>query len=76
MSDKGCCYKCEDRKVYKEGDRFVSCHSTCERWEKQQKQKAKKNALVKKQKQKDNICKGYANDCKNKNDKWKRGHKK
>lgn len=71
---KGCCYKCEERKVYQEGNKTVTCHSTCERWKEQKEKNEKKKALIQKQKDKENICKSYANDSKCRTDKWKRYH--
>lgn len=73
--DKGCCYKCEKRAVYKDGDKIVTCHSTCERWKEQKEKNEKKKALIQKQKDKDSICKSYANDSKNKVLKRKRSHR-
>ena len=58
MSVYDCCYHCEKRKIFFNGEQVVSCHSTC----KEYKDAVEENKGVKAKKKADSDVLGYLSD--------------
>jgi hypothetical protein len=65
---------CPKRYVRKEGDKIVSCRTSCEDWEKIVAKNESKKQIIRQQKNAESIYKAYASDGSKKTQKRKRNH--
>ena len=66
MNKIKCCHGCTERAVWKDDEKTMNCHSTCERYKAESEALHERNELIHKKKEKDNITNGYCCDVKSK----------
>lgn len=61
-----CCHGCTERAVWKDGEKIMTCHSTCKDYIKESNALKERNEMIHQKKVNENITNGYCCDVKSK----------
>ena len=68
------CLGCTRRYVRKEEGKTVCCRTNCEEWEKKAMADEERKSIIRREKDKESICKGYASENHTKILRWTKSH--
>ena len=68
------CLGCTKRFVRKENGKTVCCRTNCEDWDKKVLADEERKETIRREKEKESICKGYASDSHKKIERWTKSH--